>query len=668
MKKIFTLILANLCLLSFAQDKSPYTKFGSITASDLSKKVYSIDSSANAVVLCDIQNSKIQGNTKGWFSVNSKRHTIIHILNKNAYDMASIEIPLYVSGTDEEKVSNLKAVTYNLENGKIVETKLDKKDQFVEKVDKNRKKIKFTMPQVKEGSIIEVQYEVLSDFISILDPWYFQSLKAPTLWSEFTFGIPSFYSYSFLSRGYLPYTISDTKNRNENFVIYESGGAGASDTYKFDAGVTDYRWVIANAPELKEESYTSTLKNHISRLEFQLARQSEPLQPRSFRSSWPEITKGLLESESFGQKLNAANNWMSSDIKPLYTGISNNMEIAKSIYKYVRDNFKSNNTYGIYMDQSLKEVFKSKQGSVQEINLLLTAMLRYAGLEANPVLLSTRWHGYAYELSPLITNMNYLVVQYKEGDEIYYLDASKPRLGFAKLPYDAYNGHGRIIKEGAPSISLVADDLLESNSSNFFIGNSEDGKWGGSVTQNKGYYESLNIRNEIAADGKENYFKEVQKKFGSSVRLTSSSIDSLEKYELPISLRYQLEFTNEDEEIIYVNPNFGLGFKKNPFAAAERTYPVEMPYIQEDIITASIEVPKGYAVDEIPRQMMLKLDATGQTFYEYRISQSGNQISFSGKLKIANTIFKPDDYELLREFFNHVVRKQNEQIVFKKIP
>ncbi len=668
MKQILTLVLVNLFLISFAQEKSPYTKFGSVSAADLNKKEYKIDSSANAVILCDIQNSKIQGNTKGWFSLNSKRHIVIHILNKNAYDMASIEIPLYVSGNSEEKVNNLKAVTYNLENGKVIETKLDKKDQFLEKVDKNRKKLKFTMPQVKEGSIIEVQYDVLSDFISVLDPWYFQSLKAPTLWSEITFGVPSFYAYSFLSRGYLPFTYKDNKNRTENFVVFEDGGTISSGRTSFDAGVTDYRWVIANAPELKEESYTSTLRNHIARMEFQLASQSSPLAERSFRSSWPEITKGLLESESFGEKLNASNNWMASDIKPLYTGINNNFEVAKSIYKYVRDNFKCNDQYGIYMEQSLKDVFKSRQGSVQEINLLLTAMLRYAGLEANPVLLSTRWHGYAYEFSPLISSMNYLIVQYNEAGKIYYLDASSPRLGFAKLPYYAYNGHGRVITETAPSINLGPDDLLESSSSHFYIANSNEGKWGGSVTQKKGYYESLTIRNEVAKSGKESYFKELQKKFGTTATLSDGSIDSLDKYEVPLALKYLVEFANDGEEILYVNPNFGLGYKKNPFASEERTYPVEMPYVQEETITATIEVPKGYKVDELPKQMILKLDPTGNTFYEYRLSQSGNQISFSGKLKIAHTTFKPQEYPLLREFFSQIVKKQNEQIVFKKIP
>ncbi|MBL0131549.1 MAG: hypothetical protein IPP43_10825 [Chitinophagaceae bacterium] len=38
-----------------------------------------------------------------------------------------MSIRLYSEGEDEEKLDKLRAVTYNLENGKVVETKLDVK-------------------------------------------------------------------------------------------------------------------------------------------------------------------------------------------------------------------------------------------------------------------------------------------------------------------------------------------------------------------------------------------------------------------------------------------------------------------------------------------------------------------------------------------------------------
>src|SRR5690349_4042141 len=108
-----------------AQEKTPY-KFGKVNPEDFQKKIYSLDSSANAVVLSDVGSSEIIGNNHGWFSLLFKRYTRIHILNKNGYDAASVEIPLYKDGTDEETVENLKAVTYNIENGTVQESKLEK--------------------------------------------------------------------------------------------------------------------------------------------------------------------------------------------------------------------------------------------------------------------------------------------------------------------------------------------------------------------------------------------------------------------------------------------------------------------------------------------------------------------------------------------------------------
>src|SRR5690606_14822160 len=152
-------------------------------------------------------------------------------------------------------------------------------------------------------------------------------------------------------------------NRTANFTVTENGGAGAAQSVNFRAGVSDYRWVMKNVQELKEESYTYSLRNHIARMEFQLASQSKPLNPHSYRSTWQEITKNLLQSENFGEKLNASNNWMSDEVKPLFSADDTEAAKARKIFEYVRDNFKCNGDYGIYLSQTLKNVFKSKQGS-----------------------------------------------------------------------------------------------------------------------------------------------------------------------------------------------------------------------------------------------------------------------------------------------------------------
>ena len=55
----------------------------------------------------------------------------------------------------------------------------------------------------------------------------------------------------------------------------------------------------------------------------------------------------------------------------------------------------------------MRKAYKDKTGNVAEINLMLTAMLRYAGINANPVLVSTRSNGIA--LFPNRTAFNYVI-------------------------------------------------------------------------------------------------------------------------------------------------------------------------------------------------------------------------------------------------------------------
>src|SRR3954466_13909358 len=122
--RILSIVLLCAISQSLLAQSNPYDKFGKITAEELSKKVYTLDSNANAIVLSDVGQASIEGNSKGWFSINFTRHRVVHILNKSGYFEADVEIPLYASDGDEEKLESVKGVTYNLENGKIVETKL----------------------------------------------------------------------------------------------------------------------------------------------------------------------------------------------------------------------------------------------------------------------------------------------------------------------------------------------------------------------------------------------------------------------------------------------------------------------------------------------------------------------------------------------------------------
>ena len=91
-----------------------------------------------------------------------------------------------------------------------------------------------------------------------------------------------------------------------------------------------------------------------------------------------------------------------------------------------------------------------------------------------------------------------------------------------------------------------------------------------------------------------------------------------------------------------------------------------MPYTFDEVFTLQMEIPKGYVIDELPKQQVVKFNEEGDASFEYRISESGGQISMRSRVIVKRAFFDKDEYETLREFFNLIVSKHNEQIVFKK--
>lgn len=665
---IKTIFITSLLLFSitfYGQDKTP-VKFGKISPEDFKTSVYSIDSNAAAVVIADIGTSSITGNVKGWFSIEFRHFKRMHILKKSAYDLADVKIPLYTDGRNEEELQSLKAYTYNLENGKVVETKLENKSGvFQDKLSKNHLVKKFTFPAIKEGSIIEYEYTVHSDFIFNLQPWEFQGAY-PRLWSEYNVSIPEFLYYVFLSQG-MQYDYSrTTKDRHENFRVIDNNGAGASETYNFDADVTDYRMVMKNVPALKEESFTSTIDNHIAKIDFQLAEYRHPLTSRNIMGNWRDVTNELLKDADFGLQLNRDNGWASDELGTAMHGAKSDLDKAKNIYQYLRNNFTCTSYSRLYTDQPLKNILKDKKGSEVEINLLLVAMLRKAGLSADPVMLSTKSHGYALSVYPIMDKFNYVVCRVTIGDQTIYLDASHPRLGFAHLDWECYNGHARVINSEATPVELSADSLNDTKVTSLMFFSDEKGEISGKMQQIPGYYESYSLRNRIKEKGAEELFKDIKKDFGADVELSNTRIDSLENYDQPLQLNYDVELKLEKGDIIYLNPMFGEGYKENPFKSATRTYPVEMPYAFDETYVLRMDVPPGYEVDELPKSTRVNFDEQGKSFFEYIIGNSGGVISFRSRVKLTRSYYLPEEYEILREFFNLIVSKQSEQIVFKK--
>src|SRR6185369_2566430 len=147
---------------------------------------------------------------------------------------------------------------------------------------------------------------------------------------------------------------ADKKDNRTRFTVRDTRTAQATESVSFDANVTDYRWVLKNVPALKEESFTSTLNNHISKIEFQLSDQRPPLEYYNYMGTWEKLASDLLKDEDFGSALDKNNGWLSDVVNPLVAGAKNDKEKAKKIYEYVRDNLTCTDHDGKYLTQTLK--------------------------------------------------------------------------------------------------------------------------------------------------------------------------------------------------------------------------------------------------------------------------------------------------------------------------
>ncbi|MGC4039208.1 MAG: DUF3857 and transglutaminase domain-containing protein [Chitinophagaceae bacterium] len=665
-RPILVLISLSSAINTFSQTKSSF-RFEKIGKEDFAQKIYSIDSNAAAVILADVGSSGFEGNNKGWFSLVFKRHRRIRILNKSAVELATIQIPLYRRDDDEESLEDVKATTYNEMNGVVTETPLDKHDIFSEKLDKNHSQKKFTMPAVKDGSIIDLEYTIKSDFTFNLQPWTFQHLRYPCLWSEYSISVPGLLNYVFIKQGYHKYFIEKKDTKSQGYKVTmpaESGLVSPQRDFFISSTDTRCRWVIKDLPGFNDVDYISTPDNYVDKVEFQLSQVSDGQNVKDVMDTWPKVMEQLMKEDDFGGPLTSDNYWLDKDIEVATSNAGDQLEAAKRIYDFVRTTYTCSGN-GFLIKTKLSDVYKNRKGNAGEINLILTAMLRKKGIIAEPVLLSTRSNGRPHDHYPMLAKYDYAICRATIGEYSYCLDATHHLLGFGKLDPECYNGPARVVSTSAPVIDFETDSLKENKSVYVQIIN-QKGVLKGSFSKMPGFYESYHLRDVLSKDGKETYLNDIKKSFVGNVQVENLQFDSLALLDQPIGIHYDFTITPDANGTIYLNPLFGEGYEKNYFKSEERILPVEMSFPANRSYVLNLDVPDGYIVDELPKPVKVKLNQEGDGVFEYIIENRDNKISLRTRLFIRRTFFSPDEYDMLREFFNLVLKKQNENIVFKK--
>src|SRR5690606_32851341 len=171
---------------------------------------------------------------------------------------------------------------------------------------------------------------------------------------------------------------------------------------------------------------------------------------------------------------------------------------ARKIYSYIKSQIKWNKVYGKYSQIGVKEALERRNGNIGDINLALISACSAAGIEAYPVLVSTRENGLPKTIHPVISDFNYLVAQVRVDSKSYFLDASEENLPFGLLPLRCINGNGRIIYSKKSSEWIKLENEIDASTHFDISGKVDDtGQFKGKIRVSYQGLDALNRRNYI---------------------------------------------------------------------------------------------------------------------------------------------------------------------------
>ena len=660
------------CFLIIVKASAQKYELGKVTKDELEEKVHPNDPSAEAALLFKIGELKIEYSSDGYFIYNLTVKIRLKIYKKEGYNWASNYVDYINSGDNKEIVIFSNASTYNLNEGKIERTKLKSDGEFDEKINKvwNRKKI--VLPKVKEGSVLEYEYTINSPNLEDLRQWDFQT-NIPINYNEFKTLVPEYFKYTLNRKGSIQPKIliennqrtimtNQTARVSYNFALVQSA---------FLYGRIDYTEIrstysIENIPSLKDELYVNNIENYNSSVKLELSATNFPNQPiKNYATSWEDITKKIYEDDEFGKQLDKRN-YYEDDLNTLLHGLSTNGEKAATIFRYVQSRMTWNKYNSYYCDGGVKKAYQEKTGNSAEINLMLVSMLRFAGLDSNPVLVSTRANGVA--LYPSRTAYNTVIASAMIDGKLILLDATSKYSLPNILPSRDLNWFGRIIRKDETSDMV---DLMPNLSSqdvvNMLATIDAKGQVSGKVREQYLDYYGLRFRENYSGVSKESIMEKMEKR-NSGLEVSDYELNDKDLGE-PVVEKYAFKDSNEADIIgdkIYFSPLLQFAAKENPFKQETREYPVDFSFPTKDKYLFTITIPDGYQIESLPKQVALAMDK-GYGNFSLAISNTDNQIQVTGNLSINYSIVPADDYDILKEFFKKVIEKENEKIVLKKI-
>lgn len=641
------IILLFLPSLLHAQEE---LKWGKISKFEKNYNECDFDPEADAVVLADEGNIYFEF-INGSPRVYLYRHVRTKILSKSGLEHADVRLVF----PDQRRILSLKAQTITNKGKKI---KIGRKDIFEEELNDEHRIYSFSFPQAEVGSIIEYSYLMESEYILTFPTWYYNE-DVSVIRSSIQFDIPPYFEYVQIhSNGH-------KLQHYEPVKIYD---------INIDKEIDRYKITGRNLLGVKAEKYITTISDYYTQTEFQLRRIHYPnQQPKDILESWDKLAQKLRDHKMFGDQYlkDKHNKEFFEEINPQLDSIRGDKERANALYDLLNEKVKWDEKFSFFASDDLEKIFNNKLGNSADLNLMFLSLLRKTGITSYPVLISTRSHGAPKELYPIVTQFNHLVVLVEiEGDHFYY-DLSDKFLPYQCVRYEALNRKGLLIKDDEQfwvpiKISKGADKLLLQMELH-----PDDNTITAHMTARYSNLNSMPERRNYVSDLTGSHWQKRFEPNYSTVEVISAEPKYLyhlnEEFEEHVQLKMTGGLTTIDS-FIYFKPITYSNFDENPLKQESRHCPVDFAYPFNETIICNYIIPEGYYVEDIPENKIIHLgDKNGTYRFLCSYNETNRLLQISSTLDVNEILYHPEAYKYIKEFFDFISGKMQEQVVLKKL-
>ncbi|MDF2434413.1 MAG: hypothetical protein JWP44_4044 [Mucilaginibacter sp.] len=627
-------MLVSFCVNAQTQPVVPPTQpFGKIDKADLEMKACDFEKDANAEVLFDKGSVYFTPD----YDLVLERHVRTKIFNDKGNDEANVRIE-YFGGDRSEYITGVQAQTINLNNGNVEITRVDKKLIYTQTVDKLRMALVFSFPNVKPGSVVEFKYTLTAQSVADFPDWYFQA-HIPTRYSEFATVVPNILYYKKLEMVNHPFV----KN-------------------------TDEVRSMANIPSLHDEPYMSSRKDNLDRILYQLGGINAGASSKSFSDTWTKVGEEEMDFEVFGGQLKRKLDGEELILSKAKSMSSNDEKIAY-IFNEVKSRMKWDEHDERYTSDGTVKAWEKKIGNSTEVNLILYHLLFKAGLNAYPMLVSTKKNG---KVNPAFTSryqfnrtVAYIPI---DSNRNYVLDATGKYNIYNETPASLLNGFGFYMDKENKKYELVflqrTSPVRQVTMINADI--KPDGKISGTAQLNSFSYNRINAVTRYKTDGEKKYIDYLRDD-NNNLKISSIKFENMEVDTLPLTqnINFSQELTGSDENYIYFNPNLFTSQHDNPFLNENRYTTIDFGYKGNYFINGIYKEPAGYKIDAMPKNITMSMPDKSMVFKRIVAEQDGS-IVVRYSIDYNKSVYFKENYPELHEFFKKMHEMLNEQIVLKK--